>query len=834
MAFDDITTRLNLVAGDTSGIDATARSERALNDLTDAVGKTDAKMVNLGKTQRSSFELSKRLAESALRDSKAQLDSIEKQERAYRELTQSIQLAAGADDKRTQSLTKSLSVVEQYDQAFKQASDRSSAFGDVGSSFSTLSGAASGLGAGGLGQGGLLAADLFDSIEALDRVKVAIRGVAEVAGAGEGILGGLANGLSGVIPSLSGASAGFAAIGIAAAGFLAVGAGLTAIIGGINAALEEQKQRTEDLTNQIIAQGEARSQAEALLAQGDITSLLEQRQAAYDELTALRRREAEARQLLTDAEAAAQGVFDPFGVSREANSVNAARAALEELDAPLRDVNTRFFEINQAIEQADPALRAAAEATFVTAQEAERAAVATRQYGEATAEATKQLELLNQQEADLIAQFEANQRQRQADLDRQAARESAASALRVARAQEDLNRTLQRQAQDHAQKLVDIADAGNAQIADLQASIAQKQLDASQAVLDAQKELAAQSAEAASKFQRDELRRLEAFNLSKAQAERRFQQAEEQFVLNNDITGLIEARRNRNIERKEARENFDAQSKLRSEDFAQEQAQREQVTAQRIAAINAELATFTAATQARILQEAASIQERQRLESEAFQARQTQDAQERALKASRDAEDAAIRRQIQEEDRAIFEARQKEALNRQLAAIDAEQAKLNQVNAQKVTALTLESTLLDAIIQKGALALNTLNSTQPPPQETNPLDALGDALSDLLNLPKREFGGGAKRGQALLVGERQAEVFVPQSDGFIYPSIGAARGALGAGMNVNLSINIPNVNVGELVTPNQARTIASEIAGSLRGQIFDTMERVFDYAKRTG
>ena len=112
MAFDDITTRLNIVEGDTSGIDAAERSERALADLSTVTNKADGALSRLGKTQRAvlndmkksaidlgavnrrQFDLSSRLAESALRDSKAQVSAIQAQERAYRDLTEATRAAA--------------------------------------------------------------------------------------------------------------------------------------------------------------------------------------------------------------------------------------------------------------------------------------------------------------------------------------------------------------------------------------------------------------------------------------------------------------------------------------------------------------------------------------------------------------------------------------------------------------------------------------------------------------------------------------------------------------------------------------------------------------------
>jgi len=115
MAFDDITTRLNIVEGDTSGIDAAERSERALADLSTVTNKADGALSRLGKTQRAvlndmkksaidlgavnrrQFDLSSRLAESALRDSKAQVSAIQAQERAYRDLTEATRAAANED-----------------------------------------------------------------------------------------------------------------------------------------------------------------------------------------------------------------------------------------------------------------------------------------------------------------------------------------------------------------------------------------------------------------------------------------------------------------------------------------------------------------------------------------------------------------------------------------------------------------------------------------------------------------------------------------------------------------------------------------------------------------
>lgn len=812
MAFDNITTKVNLVAGDTSAIDAAARQERAINDLTAAVGRTDAKMVDLGKTQRSSFEFSKRLTESALRDFKAQTDAIEAQDRAYQELIDSAR-----------------ELLETQDQTAAQATQRPAEIrGETIGKIGQLAGLA---GVAGGAQAGQAASVLLEGQRALgllgDVGKDAFNSIKDLVTAIPPFTGGL----FGAIPAISGVTIGIGALTVAAGAVVAITGAVIAFGNEIRQVGDDAREATaayiaerdarravrdEQLTTIELQERLADAEKRRADAQADIDKAAEVRALAFQRLQSEQVFDpGDLNAKLGFAAAEAAGVFAALDedAKKAADALTLAQGEIEAYNAALTDGTAVTND-----------LRAATEETIT----AEKDLAAQREQNAA------RLAALEQQEADLIAAFELGQRQRAEDLARSAERDAAANALKIARADADLQATLEAQAATHADKMKGIAEAGDAAIEALQSSIAQKQIDAAQAVLDAQKTLASESAAAAQKFQREELRRLEQFNLDRIQSERRFRLSQDQAVRANDIEALLEGRRNRNLERKEAQENFDAISKERSQDFELERAERERATAERIAAINAELTTFTAATNARIQQEARSIAERQRLEQKAFNEQQQRDAAARALRAQRDAEDAAIRQRIQEEDRAIAEARQQEALNRQLARIDQEQAKLTQVATVAVAARSQELTLLELIIQRGQAALTAFNASplgalnpfQPPAPTATSASGFGvgtGGFSNQLGLPSASLAGAAGK-----------IIRAPQSDIRGLASVSRGGGSGGSGANINLNVTIPNVNVGSVVSSDEARRIAGDVANGASDRVLKIVKDGLRMAKQVG
>ncbi|MGL4996542.1 MAG: hypothetical protein ACRC6G_10285, partial [Deefgea sp.] len=640
MAFDSITTKVNLVAGDTTAIDAVKRNQIALMELTGSVGKLDAKYVSLGATQRSSFDLSKRLAQAALNDVKAQLNAIEAYDAAYKELITDIRAAGQAEDSNRQKASTAPA---------SSSGIRGEQIGKVGQ-LAGLAGIAGGAQAGqavsvliegqrALGLIGDVARDAFSELKALPIVTSEL-GVAAL----------------GALPALAGTVATVGAIAIAGGALAAIGIAVYAAGQQFKQAGDDARDATEAYIAERNARREVRDeqlttiQLQARLANAERSRA--DAQADIDKAAAVR--------AAVFQDLVAREKFDPGDLNAKAGFAAAeASGIFAALDADAKKATDSLALADGEIEAFTAALNDGTAAI-------NDAAAAEKELNDSRAQGEQRLKALVQQENDLISAFEAAAKQREADLARQAAREGEGNATKLARANEDLNATLEAQAAAHADKMIGISDAGQDAIATAQQSILDKQVSSAQAIADAQAMVTTESADAAAKYARDELRRLEQFNLDKLQSERKFRLSQNQAVLDNDVDALLRGRQNRNIELKEAQENFDATSKERDADYAVERAAREQAASERIAAINNELATFTAATQQKILQETVNIEERKRLEQAAFDETQARDAAARALRATRDAEDAATRLRYQEEDRALAEARAQTALDAQL------------------------------------------------------------------------------------------------------------------------------------------------------------------------
>jgi hypothetical protein len=73
-----------------------------------------------------------------------------------------------------------------------------------------------------------------------------------------------------------------------------------------------------------------------------------------------------------------------------------------------------------------------------------------------------------------------------------------------------------------------------------------------------------------------------------------------------------------------------------------------------------------------------------------------------------------------------------------------------------------------------------------------------------MSIPGREFGGPVEKNQAYVVGEKRAELFVPQQDGLIVPSIKNLEAKLDTGKTVNPSIKNPEAKpvASKTIDPN--------------------------------
>jgi hypothetical protein len=87
----------------------------------------------------------------------------------------------------------------------------------------------------------------------------------------------------------------------------------------------------------------------------------------------------------------------------------------------------------------------------------------------------------------------------------------------------------------------------------------------------------------------------------------------------------------------------------------------------------------------------------------------------------------------------------------------------------------------------------------------------------------REFGGPVKGGHAYVVGEKRAEVFVPDRDGKILPSVEQYQRAVGMGTSMaaapagSAPVNV-YVQAGYIVSPRQLQDQITEVVSKLRGQ----------------
>jgi TP901 family phage tail tape measure protein len=90
-------------------------------------------------------------------------------------------------------------------------------------------------------------------------------------------------------------------------------------------------------------------------------------------------------------------------------------------------------------------------------------------------------------------------------------------------------------------------------------------------------------------------------------------------------------------------------------------------------------------------------------------------------------------------------------------------------------------------------------------------DVASQAAAFLGSIPFRASGGPVTAGQPYIVGEHQAEVFVPRQSGHILPSVPG-----GQTFNVSLAINTPDMQTARASKAQIAAEVAEEILGALR------------------
>jgi len=108
---------------------------------------------------------------------------------------------------------------------------------------------------------------------------------------------------------------------------------------------------------------------------------------------------------------------------------------------------------------------------------------------------------------------------------------------------------------------------------------------------------------------------------------------------------------------------------------------------------------------------------------------------------------------------------------------------------------------------------DTWNSASEPHSQAPSPTEVAAMVGAILGLPGRATGGPVSPGQAYLVGERGAELFVPASAGSITPN--AALG--GSTRNVNVAINLNGASGSDAAQSLQrsTRQIASAVRRAL-------------------
>lgn len=278
--------------------------------------------------------------------------------------------------------------------------------------------------------------------------------------------------------------------------------------------------------------------------------------------------------------------LDSAGLAQKVNETTAALEAEEEVRRRLTATgqeNTAAFEASlQRTESLTLTLTELESATTVSAAAANTAA-------------KEQAELAKEQ---LNAASSAKQA-----ADAQALfAEKALEGIAKAKAESD-KATAAREAaeQAHQDKLKEIADRGAKAIAEAQADLVQKQIDAVKRIAQLQADFAHESLKAQQNYEKERLRRQRDFETARQRLEEDFLTSRFDAILEGDIAGALRAERDFKTTKKRGKQDFKTDEGDIAEDFAQEQAERAEALALEIAAIQTELAEYMASVAAKIL-----------------------------------------------------------------------------------------------------------------------------------------------------------------------------------------------------------------------------------------
>jgi hypothetical protein len=763
---------------------ASAATAASINKVAQEGRKASASVAEIGSASRREFDLAKRSLESLIRERAAYLDLLEDELK----------------------LEQKLSAAAQQSQSARTSSSASLS-GSTLQSVGRLAGIAGISGASGVGQA---ASQTVSGLQGLKDLGDSVKQLVADAAAGVGPLGKLSGAIQSALPAIGGIGAGIAAVGVTAG---IVGVSLVALSGVLEQIRIAGERSAEAARGFLEVRDTLREIRDETLTTAEVEErLAAARQRAQDAQNDLLTNQ----RVLDEAFAASAEQLGDFG-ARIGRALAGDQGAFGVLAKDTERARAALQEANAEIAAYERALRDGTAASNDAKAEEERLA----QVREAAAQ---KLEALAKQEADLISAFEENQRQRQEDFQRQLQRESILGSVRERRAQEDLASAQAQQQTQLQKRLADIAASGSNALAQIEDARLQKQVDTAASILDIQRKLNESLQKAAADFRAQELRQIENFQRQRERRELDARQAIDRAVQNNSVTAFLEARAQRIRERREAQEDFELQSQRRQEDFNKAQSEREQAAQERILVLQADLAAFTEAQQQKSAIERSTIQERQQAEIAAFNEQQAREQQARELRAQREAEDAALRKQFQDEDRAIAEERAEAALQRQLARIDEERAKqlasIGEVGQAAVTARQQELALLGQIISASQSALasaqtlnaqrstTTLNAGSIPNANVGTFSGIA-AIANALKLPIAGIfdNGGVVNTASTpaigLFGRKEREFIMTERQ------MNAARRGAGG---VSISVTIPSVNVGSVVSEAEARRIAQTIA----------------------
>lgn len=472
-------------------------------------------------------------------------------------------------------------------------------------------------------------------------------------------------------PVLEGVAS-FTPVGIAA-GIAAAGA--AAALGQLQASLEKSREAAKQATERILENARTQDEINKLLTTGQYDAAQQAAIAELEKQTALQKEV----QLLEQRRAELQAQYDQsdlIGKLDFRGKIDDAVKSLEEKQVALQGqsektaaayaaLNTELGTSAKVAEQYNAAVTA-----FVEKDKERQAAEA--------ALATTMASLIEQENA-LNQAYTRGVLARSLARGKQDSRASEDRDIAAERAQEDLDAALEQQATAHQENMLAIAERGQNAIADAQAAIVERQKQAAAQILALQTQYRDDTLAAESAFNRDRARALEDYQLQVARAAEDLRdnlrklreerdRAKASAILDNDVVAFLEAqsafetsrRDTRRDARKESRrgsEDFNLDDSRAREDFAREQAERQAAHEARLVEIQRELAEYITAQNTKIAQIEAQTAQELELAQRAYEEQLRLDQEQRdlvnrradedlqrsltRLKQDREAEDAA-------------------------------------------------------------------------------------------------------------------------------------------------------------------------------------------------